>query len=401
MSNAERTFWTGSEVAAASDLRAPLVTNLRKSIGTKVLVLVPQKLADYRDEAVRQGARPQADYDAVAAALRSTPGGKGDILDLGSVEGDRSLLIRLVRRVFGPYWALAALGHRHSGEYEAVFSHSEIVGLPFALIAALRGRGPRHVMTAYYLNGKRNACWYRGLRIHRQIHMIFTQSRQQYEVGKKVLRLPGDKLFHVEECGYIDSNFFAETPMVEVVEGQICSAGREHRDYQTLASAMAGLPHLRAKVDSASPWSLQADGLAGLKLPPNVEVCRMKIGAVRHLYAESEVVVVPLHPNPIGAGTTTLVEAMSMGKPVIITRSNDGGFAGRADIVNGQNVIMVEPHNVTELRNAIERLMGDRDLRARIGANARQWAQLHTRRDQWLGIVLQALSGSQPTPPSL
>jgi glycosyltransferase involved in cell wall biosynthesis len=401
MSNAERTFWTAADRVLAPEPRATFTTSLRKTTGAKVLVLVPQKLADDRDEAVRKGARPQADYDAVVAALRAIPGGKADILDLGSVEHDRSLAIRLVRRLFGPYWALAALGHRHSRHYNAVFSHSEIVGLPFALIAALRGNHPRHAMTAYYLNGKRNACWYRGLRIHRQIDTIFTQSRQQYEVGRNTLRLPVDKLLHVEECGYIDSKFFAETPAVPVVEGQICAAGREHRDYATLVAAMDGLPNLKLKVDSTSPWSLQADGLAGLKLPPNVEACPMKIGAVRHLYAESEAVVIPLHPNPIGAGTTTLVETMSMGKPVIVTRSDNGGFAGRADLVDGQNVIMVEPHNATELRNAIERLMSDRDLRGRIGANARQWALRHSGRDQWLGIVLPALDGSQPTLPSL
>jgi glycosyltransferase involved in cell wall biosynthesis len=400
MSNAERTFYAVPERLLASDLRATLPTNLRKTIGTKVLMLVPQKLADKRQEAVRQSIRPQADYDAVVEALRSIPGGKGDILDLGSVERDGSLLIRLVRRLFGPYWALAALGHLCCKEYDAVFSHSEIVGLPFAFIAALKGR-PRHVMTAYYLNGKRNALWYRLLFIHRQIDKVFTQSREQYETGRKDLCLSKDKLIHVEQCGYIDIKFFAGTPAVTVDERQICSAGREHRDYGTLIKAMAGLADFKLKVDPASPWSLQADGLAGLKLPSNVEICRMKLGTVRSLYAESAVVVVPLRPNAIGAGTTTLVEAMSMGKPVIITRSKDGRFARRSDLVDGQHVILVEEYNVAAMRDAIQRLMGDADLRARIGANGRAWAERHAGRDSWLEIVLPALSDMRLTPPSL
>ena len=86
-----------------------------------------------------------------------------------------------------------------------------------------------------------------------------------------------------------------------------------------------------------------------------------------------------------------------MGKPVIITRSKDGSFSGRADLADGQNVILVEPHNVAALRSAIERLMGDRDLRTRIGGNARQWAERHAGRDQWLGTIQRALSGSRPT----
>jgi glycosyltransferase involved in cell wall biosynthesis len=164
---------------------------------------------------------------------------------------------------------------------------------------------------------------------------------------------------------------------------------------------MESLPDVKLKVDPNSPGSLQVDGIAGLKLPPNVEVCRMEFGAVRLLYAESAAVVIPLHSNLIAAGTTTLVEAMSMGKPVIVTKSKDGTFGGRAGLVDGQNVILVEPHDVGGLRNAIARLMGDQELRARIGVNARRWAERHAARDQWLGTILQALRGVQPARPSL
>jgi glycosyltransferase involved in cell wall biosynthesis len=396
----QRKLFVTDDSVTPSALQSTLSTNRRKTVGTKVLILIPQKLSDERHEAVCQGARPQADYDAVAVALLEAPGGKGDILDLSSVERERHWLIRLVRRLFGPYWALAALGHLRCAEYDVVFSHSEIVGLPFALFAVLRRR-PRHVMTAYYLSGKRNALWYRALRIHRRVDTIFTQARQQNEIGRKAFRLSSDKLVHVEGCGFIDSKFFAATPIVPVKEGQICSAGREYRDYETLIAAIDSLPDVKLKVDPNSPWSLQVDGLAGLKLPTNVEVCRMEFGRVRLLYAESAAVVIPLHSNLIGAGTTTLVEAMSMGKPVIVTRSKDGSFAGRAGLVDGQNVILVEPNNVADLRNAIARLMGDQELRARIGVNARRWAERHAARDQWLGTILQALRGVQPTPPSL
>jgi glycosyltransferase involved in cell wall biosynthesis len=392
---AENLFAADDRLVSASDPGARVTTDHSEAIGLKVLMLVPQRLADDRNEAVRKGVRPQADYDALAAALRDAPGGKADILDLNSLERNRHWLIRLVQRLAGPYWALAVLGHLRCQEYDAVFSHSEIVGLPFALMAALPG--PRHVMTAYYLTGKRNAFWYRGLRVHRRIDAILTQAREQDETGRKALRLPDDKLVHVDACGYIDSKFFAATPVTAVQEQQLCSAGREYRDYETLIKAMADLPKVTLKVDPASPWSLHSDELAGVKLPPNVEVCRMEIGAVCRLYAESAAVVIPLHPNAIGAGTTTLVEAMSMGKPVIITQSKDGSFAGRADLEDGHNVILVEPHDVAGLRNAIERLMRDRDLRARIGANARHWAERHAGREQWLGIMLCALRGSPAT----
>jgi glycosyltransferase involved in cell wall biosynthesis len=120
----------------------------------------------------------------------------------------------------------------------------------------------------------------------------------------------------------------------------------------------------------------------------------MKLGDVRSLYAESTAVVIPLRVNPMGAGTLTMVEAMLMGKPVIITRSRDGSFAGRQDLVDGKHVIMVNPGDVSGMRNAIERLMTDKELREQIGKMGRVWALQHTNRVQWLKIMMGVFGGA-------
>jgi glycosyltransferase involved in cell wall biosynthesis len=129
-------------------------------------------------------------------------------------------------------------------------------------------------------------------------------------------------------------------------------------------------------------------------MPPNVEIVHMKLGASRHLYSESAAVVVPLRVNSIGAGSTTMVEAMLMGKPVIITRSQDKSFAGRRDLVDGENLIMVDAGDVPGLRDAIARVMTDQELRRRIGVRAREWAEQHASREQWLEIMIEALRGA-------
>jgi len=85
---------------------------------------------------------------------------------------------------------------------------------------------------------------------------------------------------------------------------------------------------------------------------------------------------------------------MLAGKPVIITRSEDGTFAGRRDIVDGENVIMVDAGDVPGWRNALERLMTDKELRRRIGARGREWAKRHANREEWLKIIIGALRGA-------
>jgi glycosyltransferase involved in cell wall biosynthesis len=369
----------------------------RKTGSMKVLLLIPHKLDDHRHEATRKGDRPQADYDALAEALRRMPGGQADILDWNSVVRDRGWLVQVVRRLCGLKWALAVLGYQRCRQYDAVFSHSEIVGLPFAMLISTLSPRPRHVTTAYYLFGKRNVLWYRLLRVQRNIDKIFTLALGQYKTGREQLRLSDSKLVHVDACGYVDTKFFSSCAVQNVNERQICSVGLEFRDYGTLLKAVAELPDVKLKIDPSSPWSLHHSELGHLKVPPNVEICHMELGSVRRLYAESAVVVIPLRDNPIGAGTTTLVEVMSMGKPAIVTKSKDNSFAGRRGIVDGDNVVMVDVGDVGGLRCAIDLLIGNQELRERIGANARNWANKHAGREQWANIVIGALSGRTET----
>jgi glycosyltransferase involved in cell wall biosynthesis len=359
----------------------------------KVLLLIPHRLAGDRHEAVRRGDRPQADYDALAEALRTEPGGQADILDWHSVEQEGGWAVRLVRRLCDYNWALAVLGFQRCRQYDAVLTHGEIVGLPFAMLISTLSRRPRHVTTAYYFIGKRNFLWYRVLRAHNGMDKIFTLARRQYEVGRGRLRISEDKLVHIEACGYVDSKFFGAVVAQVVNERQICSAGREFRDYGTLLQAVARLPGIELKIDPGSPWSLHKSEVDDLSIPPNAEICRMEMGAVRNLYAESAAIVIPLYDNPISAGMTTLVEVMAMGKPAIVTRSKDNGYAGRPDIIDGDNVLLVDVGDVAGLCSAIERLMNDGELRRRIGASARKWAEEHAGRRQWLDIVIEALGG--------
>ena len=366
----------------------------------KLLLLIPHYLADDRLKAAQDGERPLADYDALAEAVRASPGGEADILDRNSVEQDSFWLTRLVARLCGHNVALALLGYRRCRHYDAVFSHGESVALPLAFLIRLWSRRPRHVTTAYYLVGRRNALWYRLLGAYRGMDTIFTLSTEQYNRGLQLEDSRRTSCVHLESCGYVDARFFGTATGQTVNEQQICSTGLEFRDYETLLDAVAELPAVRVKIDPNSPWSLHRSAVGDRQMPPNVEIVHMKLGAARQLYSESAAVVIPTRINPIGAGTTTMVEAMLMGKPVIITRSRDKSFAGRRDLIDGENSILVEAGDVRGLRDAIERLMTDPELRRRIGAKGREWAQFHADRKPWLKIMIGALHGTEAAPPA-
>ena len=89
---------------------------------------------------------------------------------------------------------------------------------------------------------------------------------------------------------------------------------------------------------------------------------------LRDLYAGARVVVVPLYPSKSHNGISTCLEAMAMGKAVICTLT-EGQVGALGDEINS---IRVPPRDEVELRRAIERLWGDPELCARLGAAGRR-----------------------------
>jgi glycosyltransferase involved in cell wall biosynthesis len=89
------------------------------------------------------------------------------------------------------------------------------------------------------------------------------------------------------------------------------------------------------------------------------------LGLVPHhelpaLYERASVVAVPSHREGFGVACA---EAMAHGRPVVA--SAVGGLLDL--VVDGETGLLVPPRDVEALRAALERLLGDADLRRRLG----------------------------------
>ena len=83
------------------------------------------------------------------------------------------------------------------------------------------------------------------------------------------------------------------------------------------------------------------------------------------LYERAAVVACPSHREGFGV---VCAEAMAYGRPVVA-----GAVGGLLDlVVDGETGVLVPPRDVRALRAALERLLGDRELRQRLGAAARE-----------------------------
>jgi glycosyltransferase involved in cell wall biosynthesis len=168
----------------------------------------------------------------------------------------------------------------------------------------------------------------------------------------------------------VDTTFFATDQVVARSEPMICAAGLERRDYQTLIEAVDGLD-VRVVIAAASPWSRQADGTQGARLPANVETCSLGFVELRQLYADARFVVMPLEDVEFQAGITTILEAMAMAKAVVCTRTR-----GQTDVVvDGINGLYVPPGDSESLRDAIVKLLDQPELALEMGRAGRDYAE--------------------------
>jgi glycosyltransferase involved in cell wall biosynthesis len=98
---------------------------------------------------------------------------------------------------------------------------------------------------------------------------------------------------------------------------------------------------------------------------------------LQRLYARAAVVACPSRREGFGVAC---LEAMAHGRPVVATAV--GGL--RDLVVDGETGLVVPPRDPGALRSALERLLGDPELRRRLGAAGRERAR---ERFSWAAVT--------------
>lgn len=234
----------------------------------------------------------------------------------------------IVGRITGPHirqaWRVAA-GTQHG---DIVFADGEHVGLPLLFFLALRRRKPSRVVMIGHLPGR----WWKRLLFRAGTRLgtpgrLLVHSIEQARALEPVL---GRRWTLSFVPYHVDPDFWA--PLGGPAEGAnpvVVAVGAEHRDYETLVRAAEGLP-ARVIIAAGSHWARAVPQIG--RLPSNVLALTdlLTFGELRQLYDRAAVVVVPLRETRFQAGVTTILEAMSMAKPVVVTAT-----AGQRECVRG------------------------------------------------------------------
>jgi glycosyltransferase involved in cell wall biosynthesis len=377
----------------------------------RVLFVVTADVDAGRAAAAKGG--PRRDYLALADGLGA------DMLDRPAAR--RHWLGRVVERFFGIAAAQAAVAFARRDQYDAILTDGEHIGIPLALLLKLVGSRKAHVTIGHRITASKKRGFFKWLRVQSHISRIALHSQRQYDLALEDLGLSSDKLALIPYQA--DTTFW--TPQPDIPEQRlICSAGLEFRDYPTLVQAVEGLD-LRVVIGAASHWSKRRNTADEAETPSNVQVDKFDYTALRKVYAEAALVVVPLEDVDFQAGVTTILEAMAMAKPVIVTHT-----AGQTDVVEDRrtltrgahprqrpaglmrrvaetagidiepNGFYVPPSDPGALRRAIEYLLERPDERARLGAAGRRTVERLASLELYVGrlcaLVDEAIAEQAP-----
>ena len=201
----------------------------------------------------------------------------------------------------------------------------------------------------------------------KQIDKIIVHSTYELEVYSKWLGLPESQFEYIPYT--TDPDAIEAWVDDEPDEPFVAALGSAHRDFPTFFSAVEQLD-LPTVVAAGRP------ALEGIRVPANVQTPFDITRADCHEIAQhGRVNVIPLAPKEsiAAAGYVTIVEGMYMGRPLIVTDC----YSVRDYIIDGETGILVKPNDVDSLRDAIERLWHDADLREQLGRNAQEHAREH------------------------
>ena len=365
----------------------------------KVLLLITSDDCETARRQVQAGKSPRQDYLELAEALDA------DVLDCSAVRADPMArrLDRIIRRGTGHAW----LASRMLAQYDAVFSDGEHIGLPLGILLAGKRHRCRHVMIGHGLSARKKrllAPWAR-----KGIDALIVHCSRQLEFVIHTLRVDPGQVYLLPY--QVDEEFWRPQPGRE--ELLIVSCGMEQRDYPTLIDAVRDLP-VGVCIAAMSHWSRDRNRLKGKKLPANATVGGYDYAQLRDLYGQARFVVVPLVDGDFPAGIATILEAMAMGKAVIVTRTR-----GQRDTVVGplwsasQKVwpaegpspddctgIYVPPGDAQALHSAIVYLLERPELATVLGGNARRFVEEHLSLDKFVSR-LAAVTDPAYSPPDV
>ena len=295
------------------------------------------------------GARARAEARILDRAVRLAGGYSGDfagVLSSSSAFNGADVVYSTVDTVGIP---LALLGRFGRVKPAVVYA---AIGLPERL-ARLHGRFARRLFADAF----------------RRLDTVVAYGWSEVDELRRWLGGEGPK---VEFVAFgVDTEYF-RPEQEAVIEHDVVSIGADpRRDFGLLLEVARRLPERSFRIVAS------ADNARGIgNVPANVRLeVDVPFGRIRECLLAGRVVALPVRENSYSGATTTLLQAMSCGKPVVVSRTS--AIARGYHLEDDVNCRLVPPGDPDAFGRALTGALDDRTRAEALGLRARETVQRH------------------------
>lgn len=268
------------------------------------------------------------------------------------------------------------LMHRFASGFDAVVTVGPRVSLGYGIACRMFGRTPAcHIAREFYLTRDSFSGWHAKLYRWALKHLdaLVVNASAEVDTYSALLNLRSGSVIFIPWPSNI-TNVSRASP-----SGSYClAAGRSFRDWETLASAAATV---------SCPVSVVAArrDVARISWPDNVTLYTdIPRSEYIDLLEGSQFVVVPLIPTDRSTGQATFLEAMSLGKPVVVA-----DVSGARDyLTQDVTALLYDPLNPRDLAVKMETMATDESLRDRLAAEAMEAVRTRFNKESYVRDLL-------------
>ena len=349
----------------------------------------PGSLDRYRlfglDEVRRHGARVRHNLE------REAPPPLWTLTAAAAVNG----LLRLSGGYGGDFTSVLA-SLRAANAADVVFSTMDTVGIPLAL---LKRSGLLRAPLVYAAIGlPERLAQLRGKRMRRlytsalrTAHTVVAYSEEEAGWIRDWLGSASSRVVFVPFG--VDLDAFSPQPQ-RLPDLDVVSVGADpHRDFELLGAVASRHSDLTFQIVATQ------DRARSLRtVPGNVAIeADLTLEQVRDRLATARVVALPVRRNSYSGATTVLLQAMAMGKPVVVSRTD--AVARGYGLEDGVNCRLVEPGDLEGFERALLETLTGADAAVSLGLRARQTVERNFSWERYtdaLGEILFAAASGEP-----
>jgi glycosyltransferase involved in cell wall biosynthesis len=281
--------------------------------------------------------------------------------------------VRLVGGYSGDFpRVVSSLGELNRAD--VVFSTVDTVGIPLALLGRLGRVRPPVVYAAIGLPERLERL--RGFAAQRlfaeafrRLHTIVAYGWGEVDELRAWL---GDGAPRVEFVPFgVDTDHFSPDTSAQPDDDVVSIGADPRRDFNLLLDLARRLPERTFRV-VASADNARTLGPTSHNVKVDVDV---PFGRIRERLLRARVVALPVRENTYSGATTTLLQAMACGKPVVVTRT--AAIARGYHLEDAANCRLVAPGDLPALEQAVTGVLDDPALAAGLGLQARATVERH------------------------